>query len=95
MKFKFCLLNKDLAANGSNVGWRYVLSHKNEWIDAPTETGSSPTLAEYLTVGYMRGSDFLVYDGKVYTIKKSFIVHDESTIVLLCTESVQGCDLVD
>lgn len=87
MTIKLCLVSKEDAINPVNLGSKYVISHKSAWIDA-TDFGGN-----FLTVGYMKGSDFIYYKNKTYLIKKSFIMPEDKTVVVLCEESVSGCDL--
>ena len=85
MNIKFCLVKRDDAINPVNMGAKYVIDHKSDWVD-----GSY--FKDFITVGYMKGCDFIVYENKAYSIKKSYLFPEDSTIVVLADESVQGCD---
>ena len=87
MKYYFCLDGKDVMSNGSNPGREYVYDHKEEWIPVPGDE-----YCKYLTAGYVKGVDYAVYKGIAYLLFKSFIDSEENAVILLCTESMFGCD---
>lgn len=88
MSYKYCLISvKD--AEGPNLGYKYIKEHKSEWIDA----GS--TIIDYLAAGWTQGVDCVVYNDKVYLLKKTYILVEDHTIVHLCVESNRGCDVID
>jgi hypothetical protein len=87
LPYYFCLISKKEAKNGANLGRTYVYDHRSEWISFPAG------IELYLTAGYMKGEDFVTKDGVAYWIKKTFIDLDEKFVVLMCTESDQGCDM--
>lgn len=86
MTIKLCLVPREDAMNPANLGSTYAMNHESEWIDA-TDFGGN-----FLAVGYMKGSDFVYHNNKTYLIKKSFIIPSRKTVVVLCDESISGCD---
>lgn len=87
MKINLCLLPKEDAEKPVNTGSTYVMKHKSDWVELPEEFAGN-----FVTVGYVKGVDFVYYKEKTYMILKSFIIPEQSTAVLLCKESVSGCD---
>lgn len=86
MKYYFCLVDKSNVSTGTNVGKTFAYKNRSKWIEA------KDGIHNYLTAGYMKGVDFVVLDGKAYMIMKSYIDLTENFVVLVCTESVAGCD---
>lgn len=86
MKYYFCLVDKDSVATGTNVGKSYAYKNRSKWIEA------KDGIHNYLTAGYMKGVDFIVHKNKAYMIMKSYIDVSENFVVLVCAESVAGCD---
>lgn len=85
MKYYFCLVPESDRA-GLNVGRKYAYANRDKWIDGNIE------LSTYLASGYTNGVDFIVYQGKAYYIKKSYLDVEENFVVIVCRESIEGCD---
>lgn len=86
----YCLISaKEANESPANLGWAYCLAHKSEWIKGNDETD------RYNTIGHVIGVDFAVHDGKVYSLHKAFQDLDNKCTVILCKESVMGCDKID
>jgi len=90
MAFKFCLLTADEAKDGRKIGYAYANKIKDRWISS-----SASGLKEFLTVGYVKGEDFVYKDGKAYKICKSYIDLDNNLILILCTEVTSGCETME
>lgn len=88
MKYFFCLVNNGDLPVGSNPGRRFVYENRDKWIEKSGEDYS-----RYLTAGYVKGVDYVTYKGKAYWMLKSFVDLEEDFIVIVCTESLTGCDL--
>lgn len=86
MKYFFCFIPKEDAKHGSNIGKIYAYKNKAKWVEANWLSG-------FLTVGYVKGCDFVVNDNKTYLIMKSFIDITEKSVVFLAVESISGCDV--
>lgn len=86
LPYYFCLIPKEDCKTTTNLGRTYVYEHRDQWVSFPAG------IELYLTAGYMKGEDFVTKDGKAYWIKKTFIDLEERIVILMCTESVQGCD---
>ena len=86
MKYYFCLVSAKDTMNGTNIGKTYAYNNRSKWVEA------SSNISEYLTAGYTKGVDHVVVDNKAYMIMKSFIDVSENFVVLVCSESVSGCD---
>ena len=86
MKYFFCLVPKENAKSATNIGRCYAYANRSSWIE-DTE------LSTYLTAGYVKGTDFVVHEGKSYMIMKTFLDLDEKFAVILATESTMGCDV--
>ena len=87
MTIFFCPISNEEVKKGTSVGRTYAYANKSKWVQAPAETGI------YLTAGYVKGVDHVVIDGKAYMLMKTYIDISENSIVILCTESVLGCDI--
>lgn len=88
MTSKLCLLPYDVAQNGINTGYWYIKNHIGDLVDLPEEARA------YLEAGYQQGTDFIVYEGIAYVMKKTYICMDENLIVYLAIESKDGCNVV-
>lgn len=89
MTYYFCLVSKEDSTGmnaGLNIGRKYAYANRSKWVQAGNEISS------YLTSGYTNGVDLVVYQGKAYYIKKSYIDLEENFVVLVCKESFDGCD---
>lgn len=82
----YCLVSAKDAECGSNLGWGYCKAHKSEWIKGSSDTD------DINTTGFVKGANFIVSGGKVYAHHKYYQDLDEKKVVILCIESVQGCD---
>ena len=89
MTYYFCLISDEDAKTGINIGRKYAYEHRDEWVVGADD------LPLYLTAGYMKGMDFVTYDGKAYFIMKTFIDLNEGFVLLVCKESIMGCDKPD
>lgn len=85
MKYFFCLVPKE-KASGINIGRRYAYDNRDKWVEGDIE------LSTYLASGYTNGVDFVVYNGIAYYVKKSYLDLQENFVVLVCKESIEGCD---
>lgn len=86
MKYYFCLVDRESAKSGTNLGRDYIYKHRSEWVDGPEN------IYLYLTAGYVKGVDYVTFNNKAYMLLKSYIDLNEGFVVILCTESVSGCD---
>ena len=89
MKYYFCLVDGIKAKSGLNIGRKYAYENRNTWVEGAED------LPLYLTAGYMKGTDFVTYQGKAYYIMKTYIDLDEDFVLLVCKESIMGCDKAD
>ena len=87
MKYFFCLIPKEDSA-GINIGRRYAYDNRDKWVEGDIE------LSTYLASGYTNGVDFVVHNGIAYYVKKSYLDLAEKFVVLVCKESIEGCDKV-
>lgn len=86
MKYYFCLVSDQDRITGTNIGKTYAYKNRSKWIPGGND------IHNYLTAGYMKGVDFVVVEGKAYMIMKSYIDLTENFVVIVCVESVAGCD---
>lgn len=87
MKYFFCLIsNKD--TNAVNIGKTFVYKNRAKWVEVPGEE-----FCKYLTAGYVKGIDHVVYQNKAYMIMKSYMDLEEHFVVMACVESISGCDI--
>ena len=86
MKYYFCLVNEKDRTNGTNIGKTYAYQNRSKWVEA------HESIKDFLTVGYVKGVDHVVVNGKVYALMKTYIDTDDDFIVFVCVESVSGCD---
>lgn len=83
----YCLIDNVTSRNTpSNLGWTYCKNHESEWIQGNAETD------RYNTIGFVKGCDFVVHNGKVYQMHKVYQDLDNKKTIILCVESVLGCD---
>ena len=87
MTYNFFLLNRDDAKDGTRIGYAYAKLKESEWISK-----NSDQLAAYLTVGFVKGCDHVVHDGKAYAIMKTYTDLDNNATLFVCVESTVGCD---
>ena len=86
MKYFFCLISS--ADNDPlHIGRNFVYKNRSKWVEVPGEE-----FCKYLTAGYVKGIDYAVYQGKAYMLMKSYMDLDEHFVVMVCKESVAGCD---
>lgn len=86
MEYKFFLLSAKDAKDPGKMGWAYALHKKDEWVSNPEEV-------PFLTVGYNKGSDYIVVNDVAYMIYKSFTDITNDFILFFCIESEFGCDV--
>lgn len=87
MTYNFFLIDKKDAQDGTRVGYAYAVANKDKWISVD---GSA--LASFLTIGYVKGCDYIVHDEKAYMILKSYTDIDDKSTLIVATESISGCD---
>ena len=87
MTYNFFLLDRDDAKDGTRIGYAYAKLNEDKWISK-----NSDQLAAYLTIGFVKGCDHIVSDGKVYSIMKSYTDLDNNATLFVCVESTVGCD---
>ena len=85
MKYYFCLV-PDSDGGGINIGRRYAYNNRDKWVEG------SDDISTYLASGYTNGVDYVVLNGLAYQIKKSYIDLEENFVVIVCKESIEGCD---
>lgn len=88
MQYNFFLVSKEDAKDGTKIGYKYAIANKNKWIGV-----DGTDLSQYLTIGFVKGCDYVVYDDVAYGIMKSYIDLSEGSVVMVCVESVAGCDI--
>lgn len=82
----YCLLSKEEAEDPTKIGYAYAKTKESEWIQ-------NDDLGDFLSPGYNIGNDFIVYEDKVYFIKKTFCDISNSRYIFLGIESMNGCDI--
>lgn len=87
MTYNFFLLNRDDAKDGTRIGYAYAKLNEDQWISK-----NSDALAAYLTIGFVKGCDHVVHDGKAYSIMKTYTDLDDDFTLFICVESTVGCD---
>ena len=87
MTYNFFLLSKDDALDGTKIGYAYAKLNEDKWISVD---GSS--LAAFLTIGFVKGCDYIVHEDKAYGIMKSYTDIDNSATLIIAVESTVGCD---
>ena len=88
MKYFFCLINKEDKINGVNLGRTFAYEHRSDWVE-----GDGEEISKYLSSGYVKGVDHVVYRNKAYMVIKSYTDIEGKFVVFICTESVSGCDV--
>ena len=87
MTYNFFLVDRKDAADGTRIGYAYAIANKDKWI--PVDSSS---VRDYLTIGFVKGCDYIVHDGKAYGIMKSYTDIDEGMTIVVAVESIAGCD---
>ena len=87
MTYNFFLIDRVDAQDGTRVGYAYAKENKDKWISV-----DSGDVGPYITVGFVKGCDFVVYEDKVYGIMKSYTDLSDRSTLLICVESIAGCD---
>lgn len=87
MKYYFCPVSAAERVTGTNVGKTYAYNNRSKWVEA------SDGIHNYLTAGYMKGVDHVILNNKVYALMKSYIDVENHFVVIVCVESVAGCDI--
>ena len=87
MNYNFFLIDRKDAQDGTRIGYAYAKLNESEWISV-----SSDDVKDYLTVGFVKGCDYVVNDGKVYAIMKTYTDLQDKSTLFVCVESIAGCD---
>ena len=87
MTYYFSLVPFEDSKNGVNLGCTYAYAHRDKWVQGPAD------VSDFLAAGYVKGIDHVRYNGKAYSILRSYVDLDEDFVVIVCTESVTGCDI--
>lgn len=87
MTYNFFLLDRNDAKDGTRIGYAYAKLNESKWISK-----DSGSLGAYLTVGFVKGCDHVVHDGKAYSIIKTYTDIDNDATLFICVESTVGCD---
>lgn len=87
MDYKFFLLDKNDAKDGTRIGYAYAKANESKWI-----TKDSSTLRDYLTIGFVKGCDHIVYEDKVYSLMKTYTNIEDGYTLFIGVESIAGCD---
>lgn len=85
MKCYFCFLSKEEAKDPIKLGYAYAMTKQSEWVQ-------NDDAENYLT-GALKGVDFIIHEGKSYMFLKRYVDVEASTQLVLCIESVYGCDI--
>lgn len=86
MKIYFYPVPYDETKNGLAVGRVNAWKNESKWVEAPADFN------EYLTAGYVKGVDHIVINDKAYMMMKTYMDLSNDRLVIICTESVTGCD---
>ena len=86
MTYKFCFLTANEAMDGTKIGYKYAKSKESEWVDAGNDFNG------IITVGMVKGSDFIIHNDKAYAMMKNFYDVDNKCVLVVCTEVSTGCE---
>ena len=86
MKMYFCPVYHSETLNGTSIGRTFAYNNKSRWVEAPQ------SLEVYLTAGYMKGVDHVIINNKAFMIMKTYIDIAANSIIIVCIESITGCD---
>ena len=88
MGYKFFFISADIAKlDPTAVGYAYAKQHESDWVDGPSGFNGN------ITTGVSKGIDNMIYDGKAYAINKLYFDIDNNSVLVICVESVLGCDV--
>jgi len=88
MNYKFFFISAELSKKDpTTVGYAYAKQHESDWV-----SGSSG-LNGNITTGVSKGIDNVIYDNKAYQINKLYFDISTDTVLVICVESVLGCDV--
>ena len=86
MNYYFCFISaEDIKKHPNAEGMTYAYEHKSDWVLGAE--GASEWVS-----GSVLGVHYVIHYGKAYWLKKIYYDIDESNVVVVCTESTQGCD---
>lgn len=86
MTYNAFLVSADDSKDGLKIGYAYAKANKDRWIKMKDPEG-------FITVGYNKGSDFLIHDDKAYQIVKSYFDMDEGSCLIVATECISGAEV--
>ena len=86
MSVKLLLLNTDKAKSSLNIGYSFLKNNQSRLI-------ACNAAADFLTAT-TKGIHYFIYQDKAYMVMKQFFDVASNTLIALCTESINGCDLV-
>ena len=86
MKMYFCPVSYEETKSGLAVGRANAFKDESKWVEAPDD------FVTYLTAGYVKGVDYVVINDKAYMLMKSYLDPANDRVVIVCTESISGCD---
>lgn len=84
-----CIVPEKDQKNSVNLGLNYALDHRSEWVSVPQG------LSVLIVPGFTKGIDHIVVNNKAYIIWKDYAMPNEDIFLMLCRESLAGCDIVD
>lgn len=84
----FCISKED-AKDGNKTGYGYAKSKRSEWIEYDL---SDSNINNFYMTDITPGSDFLIYNDKVYSVFKKYLNIDEGYSLIMCQESMMGCE---
>jgi len=88
MTYKFFFISADIAKQDpTTIGYAYAKLHESDWVDGPSAFDGN------ITTGVNKGIDNAIYDGKAYAISKVYFDVNEGMALVICVESVFGCDI--
>lgn len=87
MNFKFFFISAELAkTDPTTIGYAYAKQHQSEWVSGSNDLNGN------LTSGSSKGIDNVIHDNKAYLISKLYFDIDSNSVLIICVESVFGCD---
>lgn len=86
MKYFFCFLTHEEGKDGTNLGRTFAYANKARWKEATN-------INEFLTVGFNKGTDFVVHENKAYVLLKSFLDIKDKQVVFIAVEDISGCNV--
>ena len=89
MTYYFFFLTEDEDKDGNKQGYAYAKANRDRWVQLDISANAVDT--QYVSGEFQK--DLLVYQDKVYRLKRNYHNLDDKFVLCICEPSLMGCDL--